>query len=126
MVGLMESSSNKTCASMLPRTDAVSVPHPSGGRCRHMHLPETPEHTQASLAQSFVESLLLSPGSCCAQGFVCALQESVSPVLWRFCYQIHWPSKSKFLRILIPFWIPRLGNLLWGLELYNSARTSLV
>ena len=29
-------------------------------------------------------SLLLSPGSWCAQGFVCALQESVSPVLWKF------------------------------------------
>ena len=29
-------------------------------------------------------SLLLSPGSWCAQGFVCALQESVSPVLCKF------------------------------------------
>ena len=29
-------------------------------------------------------SLLLSPGSRCAQGFVCALQESVSPVLCKF------------------------------------------
>ena len=32
----------------------------------------------ASLGQSLAESLLLSPGSLCAQGFVCALQESVS------------------------------------------------
>ena len=30
-------------------------------------------------------SLLLFPGSWCTQGFVCALQESVSPVLWKFC-----------------------------------------
>ena len=59
--------------------DCCSVPHPAGGCCRHMHLPETPEHTQASLAQSFVGSLLLSPGSCYAQGFACALQESLSP-----------------------------------------------
>ena len=29
-------------------------------------------------------SLLLPPGSWCAQGFVCALQESVSPVLCKF------------------------------------------
>ena len=29
-------------------------------------------------------SLLLSPGSWCAQGFICALQESVSPVLCKF------------------------------------------
>ena len=44
-----------------------------------MHPPETPKHTQASLAQSFVGSLLLSPGSCYAQGFVCALQVSLFP-----------------------------------------------
>ena len=35
-------------------------------------------HFWASLGQSFVGSLLLSPGSWCAQGSVCALQESVS------------------------------------------------
>ena len=40
--------------------------------------PETPGHSQASLAQSLVGSLLLSPGSWCAQGFGGALQESVS------------------------------------------------
>ena len=34
--------------------------------------------------QSLVGSLLLSPGSWCAQGFVCALQESVSSVLCKF------------------------------------------
>ena len=43
--------------------------------------PETPGHSQASLRQSLVGSFLLSPGSWCTQGFVCALQESVSPVL---------------------------------------------
>ena len=40
--------------------------------------------TQGSLGQSLVGSLLFSPGSWCAQGFVCALQESVSPVLCKF------------------------------------------
>ena len=37
---------------------------------------ETPGHSWASLGQSLVESQLLSPGSWCGQGFVCALQES--------------------------------------------------
>ena len=34
--------------------------------------------------QSLVGSLLLSPGSWCTQGSVCALQEPVSPVLCKF------------------------------------------
>ena len=46
--------------------------------------PETPGHSQASLGQSLVVSLLVSSGSWCTQGFVCALQESVSPVLFEF------------------------------------------
>ena len=45
---------------------------------------ETPGHSGASLGQSFVGSLLLSPRSWCTLGFVCALQESVSPVLCKF------------------------------------------
>ena len=45
---------------------------------------ETPEHSQASLGQPLVGALLPSPGSWCAQAFVCALQESVSPVLCKF------------------------------------------
>ena len=58
--------------------------------------PWTPRHSQASLDQSLVESLLLSPGSWCAQGFVCALQESVSLVLCKFGDQIPVASKVKF------------------------------
>ena len=38
---------------------------------------ETPEHTWASLGHSLAESLLLSPGSWCAQGSVCTLQASI-------------------------------------------------
>ena len=46
----------------------------------HQHTPplETPGHSQASLSQSLVGSLRLSPGSWCTQGSVCALQESIS------------------------------------------------
>ena len=39
---------------------------------------------RGSLGQSLVGSLLLSPGSWCTRGVVCALQESVSPVLCKF------------------------------------------
>ena len=45
-----------------------------------MPSPETPGHSQASLGQSLVGTLLLSPGSWCTQGSFCAVQESVSPV----------------------------------------------
>ena len=48
--------------------------------------PTPPLHTPgwASLGQSLVGTLLLFPGSWCTQGFVCALPESVSPVLCKF------------------------------------------
>ena len=91
-------------------TVALSAPDPAA--CHHWHtpLPETPGHSQASLGPSLIESLLLPPGSWCAQNFVCALQKFVSLVLCKFCNQI--PLTSKFL------WgfhslcqIPRLGNL---------------
>ena len=73
----------------------------------------TPGHSQASLCQFLVGSLLLSPTFWCAQGFVCALQESLSTVLWKFCNQIPLASKVKFpegSQSLCQ--IPRLGNLL--------------
>ena len=45
---------------------------------------ETPGRSRACLGQFLVVSLLLSPGSLCKQGFACALQKSVSPVLCKF------------------------------------------
>ena len=65
-------------------TAALSAPDPAAGYCPPMPLSETPGHSQASLGQSFVGSLLLSPGSWSTQGSVCALQESASPVLCKF------------------------------------------
>ena len=79
---------------------------------------ETPGHPQESLSQCFLRSLLLSPGSWCTQCFTCALQESVSPVLCKFCNQVPLASKVKFpggSQTLCQ--IPRLENLLWVLEL---------
>ena len=52
---------------------------------------ETPGHTQASLVQSIVVTLLLPLGSWCAQGFVCALQESISPACGSFVIKSYWP-----------------------------------
>ena len=65
-------------------TATLSAPNPAAGHHQPMPLLETPGHSQASLGQSLVESLPLSPGVWCTQGFVCALQKSVSPVLHKF------------------------------------------
>ena len=65
-------------------TAALGAADPAAGHRRPTPLLETPGHSWASLGQFLVGSLLLSPGSWCAQGFVCALQESVSPVLCKF------------------------------------------
>ena len=46
--------------------------------------PETPGHSRASLGLFLVGPLLLSPGFWCPPGSVCALQESVPPVLCKF------------------------------------------
>ena len=69
-------------------TATLSVPNRAAGHHRPTHLPETPGHSRVSLGQLLVGSLLLSPGSWCAQGSVCALQEPISPVLckfWQLC-----------------------------------------
>ena len=67
-------------------TAALSASNPAAGHCRPTPLPETPGHSQASLDQSLIRPLLifLSPVSWCTQGFVCALHESVCPVLRKF------------------------------------------
>ena len=65
----------------------------------------------------------LSPGSWCTQGFVCALQESVAPVLWKFCNQIPLTFKVKFPGGFQSFCqMPRLGNLLCVLELSQQCK----
>ena len=65
-------------------TATLSALDPAAGHHQPTPLPETPGHSEASLGQSLVRSLLLSPGSWCAEGFVCALQESVSLVPCKF------------------------------------------
>ena len=71
---IMETSFKRSHA----RTATLSAPNPAAGHCQHTFLPETPGHSQASLGQSLVGSLFLSPGSWCVQGSVYAFQESIS------------------------------------------------
>ena len=87
--------------------------------CRPTPPPQTPGHSQASLAQSLVGTLLLSPGSwlACTRFCLCPPRACFSS-LWKFCNQIPLASKVKFpggsqslCRIC------RLGNPLWVLEL---------
>ena len=69
-------------------TAALSAPNPAAGYHCPMLLLETAGHSQASQGPCLMGSLLLSPGSWYTQGFVCVLQESVSPVLckfWQLC-----------------------------------------
>ena len=114
MVGVMVTSFKRAFA----RTVVFHAPDHTAGHCQPTPLLKTPGHSQASLDQSLVGSLLLSPVIWCTQGFACALQESVSPCLCKFCNQIPLASKVKLpggSQSLCQ--IPRLGNLLWVLEL---------
>ena len=63
------------------RTATLSAPNPAASHRRPTSPLETPGHSWACLGQFLMGSLVLSPGSWYTQGFVCALQESVSPVL---------------------------------------------
>ena len=54
-------------------TAALSAPDSAAGHRQPTPSLETCGHSQASLGQSLVGSLLLSPGSWCIQGFVYAL-----------------------------------------------------
>ena len=75
---------NSDLLQKVPCTAALSAPNAVSGHFQPMPPPETPGHSRASLGQSLVGPLLLSPGSWWAQYFLCALQESVSPVLCKF------------------------------------------
>ena len=116
MVGVNEDNGNLLQKVLC--TAVLSAPNPEAGHHQPTPLLEILGYSQASLGQSLVGSLLLSPGSWCTQGFVCALQGSVSPVLWKFRNQIPLASKVKLpegSQFLCQFL--RLGNLLWALEL---------
>ena len=80
----------------------LSAPNPAEGHRRPTPPLESPGHSQASLGQSLMGSLLLSPGSWCTQGSVCALQESYFPVLCKTCLLTYRHLKFQ--------WTSRLGQ----------------
>ena len=63
-------------------TATLGAPDPAAGH-RPMPLPETPGHSRASLGQSPVGSLLLSPGSWCTRFCLCPARVCF-PVLCKF------------------------------------------
>ena len=63
-------------------TAALSAPNPAAGYHQPMPPLDTPGHSRASLGQSLVGSLLLSPGAWCTQGSVCTLQESIKAMVF--------------------------------------------
>ena len=86
-------------------TPSLSVPDPEAGLHCTRPPQETPGHSWANLGQSLVWSLLLSPEPWYTQGFVCALQESLSPVLCKF-----WLSYI-FLLFFVIMYSVRIMNL---------------
>ena len=81
-------------------TATLSAPTTAAGHHPPTPLPESPGHSQASLGQSLVGSLLLAPRSWCIQGSICALQESVSPVLCKFWRLYDWVNGDFFQECL--------------------------
>ena len=65
-------------------TAELNAPDPAAGHHQPTPPLETPGHSWASLGQSLVGPLILSPGSWCTQCSVYALQESVCQVLCKF------------------------------------------
>ena len=128
VMALMGTSFKWTYASMqlLPGL-LYSVPLTMWQATVAMPLLETPGRSPEILAQSLVGSLLLSPRSLCAQGFVVSskslfLQSCESSVI-----KSHWPSQSNSLGVLSPV----AGSPGWEIcfgpwNFCYSARTSLV
>ena len=110
-----------------PRNVAVRAPNPAVGHHWPMPLPGSQTHLRLSLPQSLVASPLLFPGSWCAQDFACVLQVSLFPSPTEVCNQMPLSFKVKFPGDSQSLcWIPRLGSLLWDLELLQQwLRTSL-
>ena len=66
---------------------------------------ETPGHSQASLAQSLVGTLLLSPGSWCAQGFICAQHLFVCSMLLVLSFFLHFSHSDRHEQLYPYFFV---------------------
>ena len=69
MVGVNEDNGN--LLQKVSCTAVLSAPNPEAGHHQPTPMLETPGHAQASLGQSLVRSLLLSPGSWCTRFCLC-------------------------------------------------------
>ena len=99
-------------------TVVVSAPTQPQATLIHASTRKTPGHSQASLAQSLVGTLLLSPGSWYTQGFVCALQESVSQSCGSSVIKSHRPPKSNSSVFLSPLPDPQVGKSVVGCQVF--------
>ena len=81
---IMATSSKGPMQALLHSGPTCTQVAPAAGHHQPMPLLQTPGHSRASLDQSLVGSLFLSPGSWYIQSFVCVLQESVFSVLCEF------------------------------------------
>ena len=95
---VMETSFKRTYDSAI----LFSAPDSATGHSTHASTGDSWTLTGKS-GSVYSESLLLSLVSWCSQGSVCALQESVSPVLWKFSNQIPLATKVTFLGASQPF-----------------------
>ena len=127
-VGVMSTSFKKDLCQyvMAPRNVAVSAPDPTAGHFWLTPPAETPGHSQASVAQSFVGHCFFLLGPVCIR-FCCALQDSVSEFYGSSVIKSCWPSKSNSLGILSSF----VGSPGWEIccgsyNFCNSERTFLV
>ena len=122
VMAVMETSFKRIYA----RTVVFSASDPTADHRGPVPLPETPRRSQASLVQSLVWPLRLSPGSWSAQGFVCALHESLFPVLWMFCNQIPLAFKVKIpWEFSIPLLDPQVGKSIVGPRTFITVRELL-
>ena len=81
----------------------LSTPDPAANHHQPTPPLETPGHLQASLGQSPVGSLLLSPGFWCTHGFVLPSKSLLSWSCGSSVIKSHLPPKSSSLRVLSPF-----------------------
>ena len=85
------------------RTAALSASDPEVGHYQPMPPPETLGHSWASLGQSFMGSLLLSPGPGADKVLFVPSKSLFPQSCGSSVIKSHWPSKSNSLEILSPF-----------------------